>query len=145
MRKIFIDCPQEIPCNPCQFSCPVGAIAIEGNLTSQPRTDKERCVGCDNCVAACPGQACFLVDEDYAPGLATIDFPYEYLPLPEPGQEFWARDNMGRDICRGTIVQVLSRPQWSGTRVVRMAVPREQIYLVRGMERTPAPASDSTP
>ena len=102
-------------------------------------------MGCDNCVAACPGQACFLVDEDYAPGLATIDFPYEYLPLPEPGQEFWARDNMGRDICRGTIVQVLSRPQWSGTRVVRMAVPREQVYLVRGMERTPAPASDSTP
>lgn len=79
------------------------------------------------------------------PGLATIDFPYEYLPLPEPGQEFWARDNMGRDVCRGTIVQVLSRPQWSGTRVVRMAVPREQVYLVRGMERTPAPASDSTP
>ena len=135
MRRIFIDCPQEIPCNPCQFSCPVQAITIEGNLTARPKADRERCVGCDNCVAACPGQACFLIDEDYAPGLATIDFPYEYLPLPEPGEECQARDNMGQDICKGTIIKVISRPKWSGTRVVRISVPRDKVYLVRGMAR----------
>ena len=144
MRKIFIDCPQEIPCNPCQFSCPVKAITIDGNLTSRPTVDKERCVGCDNCVAACPGQACFLIDEDYAPGLATIDFPYEYLPMPQPGEEYCARDNMGNDICRGQIVDVLSRPQWSGTCVVRMAVPRDKVYLVRGMERRRAAENGET-
>lgn len=135
MRKIFIDCPQEIPCNPCQFSCPVGAITIGENLTARPAADCERCIGCGNCVAACPGQACFLIDEDYAPDLATIDFPYEYLPLPEPGEIFHARDNMGRDICLGHIVEVISRKQWRNTSVVRMAVSKDKVYLVRGMER----------
>lgn len=135
MRKVFIDCPQEIPCNPCQFSCPTESITVGDVLTTRPKTDPERCVGCGNCVAACPGQACFLIDEDYNSELSTIDFPYEYLPLPEVGEVFYARDNMGNDICLGKIIEVTNRKQWRNTSVVRMAVPKDKVYLIRGMER----------
>ena len=135
MRKIFIDCPQEIPCNPCSFSCKVGAIYMDGPLTSRPTFVQEKCIACDNCVAACPGQACFLIDEEYSDTQATIDFPYEYRPIPEKGQKVKAKDNEGNYICEGEIVDVLSRKSWANTLVVRMAVPKDKIYQVRGMER----------
>lgn len=134
MRKIFIDCPEEIPCNPCQFSCPAGAILIRGALTARPETLPERCFACGSCVAACPGQACFLVDEDYSDTRATIDFPYEFLPLPQPGQVVEARDNGGNTVCMGEIIAVLERAAWQQTRVVRMAVPKQHVLAVRGMK-----------
>ena len=135
MRRIFIDCPQEIPCNPCVFSCAVGAITINGPLTARPKTYPEKCIGCSNCVAACPGQACFLIDEDYSDTLSTIDFPYEFLPLPNPGDFVDARDNEGNTICRGQIVEVIERPAWSGTRVIRLAVPKSTVFDVRGIRK----------
>ena len=131
MRKVFIDCPQEIPCNPCQYACPAGAITIGDSITNRPKTNPEDCTGCGLCVAACPGQACFLVDPDYAPGEATVDFPYEFLPMPEPGMEVEARDNTGARVCAGRVIQV--REGKGATRVVRIAVPREHAYDVRGM------------
>jgi len=135
MRRIFIDCPEEIPCDPCQFSCSVGAIIIRGTLTARPETIPEKCVGCDNCVAACPGQACFLIDEDYSDTQATIDFPYEFLPMPRTGESAEARDNAGNTICIGQVVDVLERKAWQGTRVVRLAVPKDKVYSIRGMAK----------
>ena len=135
MRMFFFVCPLEIPCNPCSFSCPVHAIHIDGPLTSRPTFEPDKCIACDNCVAACPGQACFLVDEDYSETQATIDFPYEYRPIPEKGAVVKAKDNLGNTICEGEVVEVISRKSWAGTLVVRMAVPKDKISEVRGMER----------
>ena len=57
MRKIMIDCPQEIPCNPCHFSCKVGAIHIDG-LKNRPEYYPEKCVGCKACMQiGCPAIA----------------------------------------------------------------------------------------
>lgn len=137
MRKVFIDCPQEIPCNPCQSSCAAGAIQVR-HLTDRPEIFPEKCVGCDNCVAACPGQACFLIDEDYSTSEATIDFPFEFLPMPLPGELREARDNSGNTVCLGRVVEVLERAVWQGTRVIRLAVPKSQVYQVRGMARSAA-------
>lgn len=136
MRKIFIDCPQEIPCNPCMSTCKVGAIVVE-DLTERPKSDPDKCVGCDNCVAGCPGQACFLIDEDYSETEATIDFPFEFLPVPIIGEERAARDNEGNTICIGHVVEVLKRKNWYGTMVVRLAVQKDLVYQVRGMARKP--------
>ena len=137
MRKIFIDCPQEIPCNPCQFACAVGAISVP-HLTDRPEVFPDKCIACGNCVAACPGQACFLIDEDYALEEATIDFPFEFLPVPQPGEIREARDNQGNTVCLGRVVEVLKRRNWHGIMVVRLAVPKGLVRQVRGMARTPA-------
>jgi NAD-dependent dihydropyrimidine dehydrogenase PreA subunit len=102
--------PEEIPCNPCEAACPFGAIRIPGNITARPVVDMEKCTGCSNCVTACPGQACFVIDPDFGPGEGTVDFPYEYVPLPEPGLSVQAMDNNGEKICAGQVVQVLSPP-----------------------------------
>ena len=136
MRKIFIDCPQEIRCNPCQFSCKTGAIEV-AELTSRPVTYPEKCVACDNCVAACPGQACFLIDDDFSDKEGTIDFPFEYLPRPVEGELREARDNMGNTVCIGRVDKVLERKSWNGTLVVRLIVPKEHLLQVRGMARFP--------
>lgn len=139
MRKIFIDCQQEIPCDPCRYSCATGAIGVH-HLTDLPVTFPEKCVGCDNCVAACPGQACYLVDEAYSDTEATIDFAFEFLPVPNTAEEREALDNAGNAVCTGRIVEVLERPAWQGTRVVRLAVPKEHASVVRGMARLPGAA-----
>jgi Fe-S-cluster-containing hydrogenase component 2 len=133
MRKVFIDCPEEIPCNPCEAACPFGAIRIPGNITARPVVDTKKCTGCGNCITACPGQACFVIDPDFGPGEGTVDFPYEYVPLPEPGLSVQAMDNNGEKVCTGQVVQVLSPPRGGKTHIVRIRVPAVKVYLVRGM------------
>ena len=141
MRIIFSDCPQEIPCNPCQSACAAGAIQVP-SLTERPRILPEKCVACGNCVAACPGQACFLIDEEYSETEATIEFPFEFLPVPDQGELREARNNEGQTVCLGRVVEVLTRNRWHGTMVVRLAVPKELVRQVRGMARTAAEAQE---
>ncbi|HIP99899.1 TPA: 4Fe-4S dicluster domain-containing protein, partial [Candidatus Bipolaricaulota bacterium] len=57
-----IECVEEIPCNPCEESCPVGAIRIGEKITTLPVIDFDRCTGCGTCLGVCPGLAIFLVD-----------------------------------------------------------------------------------
>lgn len=134
MRRILIDCKEHIPCNPCQFACPTHAIVVGDDITELPHADPEKCVGCGACVAACPGQACFLIDPDFSESEATIDFPYEYLPLPPVGLEVETRNNLGETLCTGRVVKVLSLTAYDHTNLVRMAVPKALIQQVRGMK-----------
>ena len=53
-RVAVIECVQEIPCNPCSFSCKFNAITI--------------------------------IDKSYSDKEVVIDFPFEYLPLPQEHQ-----------------------------------------------------------
>ena len=55
--KAIIECYQEIPCNPCSTSCPVGAITIGEDINQIPIIDFDRCTGCGMCVYSCPGLA----------------------------------------------------------------------------------------
>ena len=137
MRKIWIDCKENIPCDPCQHSCPVGAIRIGENITDLPQTEPEKCIGCGKCVAACPGQACFLVDDEFAPGRASVDFPFEYLPRPREGMTVIARNNEGEDVCEGIVEKVIDIKSNQQTAVVRISVPVEHAYEIRGMKRLP--------
>ena len=134
-RVACIECVQEIPCNPCEGICRFGAITVGEQITSLPVLHEENCTGCGLCVANCPGLAITILDETYSETEASIDFPFEYLPLPEPGDKVEAVGRDGATVCEGTIVSVKKLPSYAGTAVIRMAVPKEHIMDVRSMKR----------
>ena len=58
------------------------------------------------CVASCPGQAIFLVDqtaEDYD----TVTLPYEYYPLPEKDQEVYCLSRSGQFLTKGHVLRIV--------------------------------------
>lgn len=129
-----LECCQEIPCNPCTTVCRTGAI-VKSALTSRPVFHPERCVGCKLCVAACPGQAIFFQVPDLGDGRASLTFPYEYLPLPQVGQEVTAVDRMGQPVCPATVQAVEQRPAFQQTALVTLSFPAEYLEDVRFMKR----------
>ena len=82
-RVAVIECVQEIPCNPCSYSCKQGAITIGEQITNLPHLDEDKCTGCGQCVANCPGLAITIMDKSFSDKEAVIDFPFEYLPAAE--------------------------------------------------------------
>lgn len=134
-RVAVVECLQEIPCNPCEASCKFGAIKIGENITALPCLDEEACTGCGACVAQCPGLAIFIVNKAYSETEATVDFPFEYLPLPAKGDEVDAVNRAGEVVCRGRVVNVINIKANAGTSVVSLAVPKEYADDVRSMKR----------
>ena len=80
-----IECVQCIPCNPCETACPQKAITVGSEITALPRLDEDRCNGCGICITRCPGLAIFNLHKNYSETTSLVSFPYEYVPLPEPG------------------------------------------------------------
>ena len=136
-RVACIECVQEIPCNPCEGICKFGAITVGEQITNLPHLNEEKCTGCGLCVANCPGLAITIVDQSYSETEATIDFPFEYLPLPAEGDVVDAVDRSGAVVCKGRILRVAKPPAYAGTAVICMAVPQEHIDAVRSMKRLP--------
>jgi len=127
-----IECTQNIPCNPCQDACKKGCISIGEKLTSLPVVNKEAlCTACGMCIAACSGQAVFLMDEHYEEGFAAITLPYEFLPLPEAGARGHALDRSGRIICTAEVVNVKSLKAYDSTNLLTMKVPSEMAGQAR--------------
>jgi sarcosine oxidase subunit alpha len=72
-------CSQEIPCDPCTSVCPQNCIVIEGDdMRGLPEYVGEECLGCEQCVAACPGLAITLVDYRKDAENPTVTVPYEF-------------------------------------------------------------------
>jgi heterodisulfide reductase subunit A-like polyferredoxin len=129
-----MECAQEIPCNPCETNCPRGAVNLGGSIMGLPELDEEGCSGCGLCVADCPGQAVFLVDTTFNEKEATVAFPYEFLPLPEPGDEVQGTDREGKAVVTARVLEVDTRRQYEKTAVVTVAVPRKYANVVRGID-----------
>ena len=134
-----VECVQQIPCNPCESACPFHAIHIGEPITNTPKVDNETCIGCGMCVAACPGLAIFLVDKSYSETEATVSFPFEYDPLPEPGAEVDALSRGGEYVCKGHVVKVMNPKKNDHTPVVTLAIPKEYADTVRTMRRLKLP------
>ncbi|MDC7291205.1 FAD-dependent oxidoreductase [Blautia schinkii] len=127
-----MECSQNIPCNPCQDACPKKCIKIGENITSLPAIDeKAQCVGCGMCVAACSGQAIFLVDEDIGDGFASVTLPYEFLPLPQKGDMGTALDRSGRPCCQAEVLNIKSLPAFDHTNLLTIKVPAEMAMNAR--------------
>jgi len=135
-RVAVIECVQEIPCNPCESVCPVGAIQVGEQITNLPHLLEEKCIGCGLCVANCPGLAITLLNESFD-DKAEIDFPFEYLPLPSVGEEVDAVGRDGQFVCKGKILQIKRLEAYAGTTVIRMEIPKEYANQVRSMKRLP--------
>jgi len=133
--KILIECCQEIPCNPCEKSCPVHAIEIGDPIINRPKVNLEACVGCGKCVATCPGQACFLINYNYEETRAEITIPYEFLPPLKKGDTVVALNKAGEDICTAEVTKVMAASSYDHTSVVSLCVPKEHVEVVRSCRR----------
>lgn len=127
-----IECTQNIPCNPCQDACKFGCISIGEHLTSLPVVVKEAdCRNCGMCVASCPGQAIFLIDEDYDEKYAAVTMPYELLPYPKEGDLGIGCDRSGAEVCKAEVISVKTSKAFDRTALLTIKVPKEYSEQVR--------------
>lgn len=134
-KAACIECVQQIPCNPCEGICKFGAIEIGDQITNLPVLKEELCTGCGLCVANCPGLAITVIDKSFSETEASIQFPFEYLPLPEIGDSVDAVNRKGQAVCKGYILNVKKLKTFDGTTVITMKVPLDYIDEVRSMKR----------
>lgn len=131
----IIECFQEIPCNPCSKACPRGAIAAMDDINERPHIISEKCNGCAICVSRCPGLAIFVVDATYSENEALIKMPWEFLPIPQKGSIVKTLDRAGEPVGEGRVVQVQDGKFFDRTRIVHLAVPKQDMMVVRSMDR----------
>ncbi|MEN3042513.1 MAG: FAD-dependent oxidoreductase [Fervidobacterium sp.] len=126
--RAIIECPQAIPCNPCETSCPSGAINVGDNINGIPHIDYNKCTGCGICVIKCPGLAIFLVQEkeDYS----LVGIPYELLPIPEKGQHVNLLDKEGKIVGKGMVENIILNKK-DRTHIVYLRVPTGLENVVR--------------
>ncbi len=138
-----IECTQNIPCNPCQDVCPKHCIKVGSHITALPQLESDaNCIGCGLCVASCPGQAIFLVDEKSEPGFAEVTLPYEFLPLPQKGDRGQALGRDGKPVCDAEVVGVKRTKAFDHTAIVTIKVPEDMSMRARFFKAAPAAETD---
>jgi Fe-S-cluster-containing hydrogenase component 2 len=127
-----IECPQRIPCNPCNTSCPSGAVVPFDDINDLPSINYEKCTGCGLCVATCPGLACFVVDLTFGGDTALIKLPYEMMPVPSVGDIVDCLDRTGETAGQGK-VEGITEPFKDRTKVISVSVSKGKISDVRAI------------
>lgn len=130
---VVIECVEEIPCNPCEAACPYGAIKVGEPITNVPTLLEDKCTGCGVCIAKCPGLAIFWVDLTYLKDEVLVAIPYEFLPLPQPGEKVEAVNREGKTVTQGRVVKVDNRKRNDRTAVIYLAVRPEFAQEVRSI------------
>lgn len=128
------ECFREIPCDPCYHSCPFGAFEEFDDINDKPNIDHEKCTGCGICISSCPGLAIFVVDYSYSEERGLVKIPYEFLPLPEKGDEVSGLNREGKEICKATVEKVEDDEKKDKTAVVWLSVPKDKVMDVRNMK-----------
>lgn len=129
---VLVECPQRIPCNPCNTSCPVNAIKTFSDINDVPEIDYDKCTGCAICVAVCPGLACFVIDLTFSPDKALYKLPYEMLPLPAKGDTVDCLNRIGEAMAKGT-VEAVTEPKKDRTIVVHVSAPKNLAGEIRAI------------
>jgi len=130
----LVECFQKIPCNPCVEACRRGAIIPFEDINDLPKVDFEKCNACGSCIVQCPGLAIFVVDKTYSESHAVVRLPYEFLPLPEKGQQACGMDRAGLERGFFEVVNVIPGAGKNKTTTVWLAVPQELAMEVRGIK-----------
>jgi len=131
---VIVECFQEIPCDPCVEACKQNAITMPGDVNGLPVVDTGKCNGCGLCITRCPGLAIFVIDKSYSEDLALVMLPFEYVPVPEPGQYAAGLDRSGKELGRFKVVKVTSGGKKNMTRIVSLAVPQNLAMEVRNIQ-----------
>lgn len=124
--KAVIECYEDIPCNPCETSCPFDAIHIGENINTQPVLDVDKCTGCTICVTACPGLA--ITVAQLVEDKAVFKIPYELTPLPNKGDIVKGVNRAGEVICDALVERAQITKVANQTGLITVSVPRKYIY-----------------
>ncbi|HOR75517.1 MAG: FAD-dependent oxidoreductase [Bacteroidales bacterium] len=123
---VIIDCLYGFACNPCEFSCPQGAIR-KTSTSTVPTIDFEKCIGCMECVYQCPGLAIFgyNINKDW------IFLPIEYDV--DEGSDVFLVDNNGSVLGEGVLEKILKKPNKTNVaRVKSKDIHGRDLLNVRG-------------
>lgn len=131
----IIECEQEIPCNPCQDSCPHDAIFVGEPITNLPVLNGDNCIGCGLCVANCPGQAIFLLELNHTEETSVVAFPYEYVPLPKKGDTVEVVNKNGDALGEGIVLRIQNNKITDRTNVIYVEVAKNVGKEVRSIVR----------
>jgi hypothetical protein len=96
------------------------------------------------CVASCPGQAIFLVDEKDEEGFADVTLPYEFLPVPAKGDRGVALGRDGSPVCEAEVVAVRQTRAFDHTTLLPMRVPADMAMRARFFRAASADATNET-
>ena len=132
-----IHCRQEIPCDPCVHLCPKGFFYIdEQDIRTIPvfTGDSAHCIGCEKCVAGCPGLAITLVDYRKGTDKAVVSLAVEFLRTELEGLEkVELTDIDGNSIGLSSIIKINAVPKLDHTNIVKIEVPSELAAKVAGI------------
>ena len=123
---VVADCLYGFACNPCVFGCPKNAIQKSSTATV-PAVDYEKCIGCMDCVAKCPGLAIFGYN---------LHKDWLFLPIEnfvEENAEVFLVNNQGNKVGEGIIEKVLLKPNKTNiARVKSLTLSGEELTEVTG-------------
>ncbi|OQB22788.1 MAG: ferredoxin [Firmicutes bacterium ADurb.Bin182] len=129
----IVECYKRIPCNPCETACRFNAIRVGEDINNIPVTDHEACTGCKVCISKCPGLAIMAVDGSKSKETVEISLPYEFLPLPQKGDQVSALDRAGNFVARVRVVSVLNPKSFDRTPVITIEADRKHMYDIRNI------------
>ncbi|HDL85593.1 MAG TPA: 4Fe-4S dicluster domain-containing protein [Candidatus Acetothermia bacterium] len=133
----ILHCVQEIPCNPCSAVCPKGLIKIDkSDIRVRPRfiDDPHQCLGCEQCVAICPGLAITLVDYRQNKEMPTVTIAYEFSPESlKVGGEITVTDSVGEVLGDVVVEDLRAIERNDHTVLVRVRAPKEYAKHVAGI------------
>jgi sarcosine oxidase subunit alpha len=129
-----LHCTQEIPCNPCMTSCPKNLIGTSGHPILGVPEYSSGCMGCEKCVAVCPGLAITLVDFRKSGTSPVVTIPFEIASggMAE-GDELTLTDWEGEPLGRGRLRSLRQLPGRKGTTLLRVEVGEAIAARVAGV------------
>ncbi len=130
--KAIIECYKEIPCNPCETSCPFDAIHVGPDINKRPQIDFDKCTGCGVCVYNCPGLA--ITVREYSEDSATLKLPYEFAPLPGVEQTVNIIDRNGDVIGEGTVLKVQNTKRQDFTPLIHVRTDKSHLQNAMTIE-----------
>jgi sarcosine oxidase, subunit alpha len=130
-------CTQEIPCNPCSSVCSKGLIFIDPKDIRHVPTftgDPTACIGCEKCLAICPGLAITLVDYRKTPDTPTVAIPFEFnYEMVKERETVTVLDTEGGVLGDLQVVRVERVASRDHTIIIKVKAPRDVANRIAGI------------